>query len=168
MQQSKYSQLPGLSEVMAKRFQIIEDAISKGTLEKPKTSICNTYLWYANFKGEDRYRNFGINFSWGAFFLSALWYVHFGLIKEAFLITLILSIFIGLFPLDSHLSDFTGAASAAVFSMYFTGTRYAKYKITRSLNRGGNFFLTILITIGIAISVAIPTFIINGILYGWK
>ena len=75
MRQSECSQLPGLSEAMAKRFQIIEDAISKGTLEKPKTGIWNTYLWYANFKGEDRRRNFGINFSWGAFFLGPFWYI---------------------------------------------------------------------------------------------
>ncbi|MGF1575965.1 MAG: hypothetical protein ACFCU9_08475 [Cyanophyceae cyanobacterium] len=89
MQQSEFSQLPGLSEVMAKRFQIMEDAISRGTLENPKTTIGNTYFWYASFSGEDRRRNLGINFSWGAFLLGPFWYVHFGLIKEAFWIMLI-------------------------------------------------------------------------------
>ena len=165
MQESGYSELSGLSKAMAKRFQIIEDAINRGTLEEPKTNLWNTYLWYAKFKREDKRRTFGVNFSWGAFWLGVFWYVHFGLIKEAFLITFILQLIFGLLPPDIN---YSGGGLSVVFALYFTGTRYAKYKLTGSLSPGGNIFLTILITIGIVIITIIPSILINVILYGWE
>jgi len=165
MQQSEYSQLSGLSEAMAKRFQIMDDAISKGTLDKPSVGIFGTYLWLAKFRGEDSHRTLGINFSWGAFLLGPYWYVHFGFIKEAFVILLTSSVIIGLIP-----PDFPGSTSGAsgIFGIFFTGTRYAKYKITGLLSPGGNIFLTMLITVGISIVSIIPFIVINGLLYGWE
>ncbi|MDB9314680.1 hypothetical protein PN462_16325 [Spirulina sp. CS-785/01] len=163
MQESEYSQIPGLSEVMSKRFQIIDEAIDEGYLERPKTQVLNTYLWYANFKGEYKREAFGVNFSWGAFFLGAFWYVHFGLLKEALLIGLICSIFIGFIPPNV---TFPSVVSGIIYALCFTGTRYAKYKLTGFLSPGGNVFLTILKTIGLLIVITIPSILINAILYG--
>ena len=152
---------------MAERFAMMDDAIARGTLKEPKLGFLNTYFWYANFYAEDKHKTGKVNFSLGAFWLGVFWYVHFGLIKEAFILMMGISLLIGLLPpnLPKSLNYGFSIGVGYLFAAYFTGSRYAKYKLSGRLSPGGNIFLTILVGGGIYILTIILATIVSGIIY---
>jgi hypothetical protein len=158
-----YENFKELSDVAKNKFFIMDKAIEKGTLEKPKPSLFNSYLWVANFTGEDKYKRLRINFSWWAFLLGAFWYIHFGLVKEITIVMCFASFLLGLIPPDFYLT--VNPSFSVVLGCYFTGTRYSKYKLTGYLSGGNNLFMSILMTFGLSVIVVFIQTLINRLIY---